>query len=115
MKVRKGSIGEAFKESLFYLWDGDNRRKYTILGTYKERYICLALGKVFSDFGTISQKQRDKAIAIVDKRLKGETVLDWLITNKYIDFNEAPNKREVQRYRRRWVLSLIEEFANVMP
>ncbi len=117
MKVKKGSIGEAFLEAIPYLWDGR-----FICKPQNTQFICVSLYYAWMDY-RISFEQFKTAQHLIQERLTHEngtqevTVTGWLERKGYVK-KDGLNKtdfKNIQKYRHRWMMSLTEEFANVMP
>lgn len=117
MKVKKGSIGEAFLEAIPYLWDSR-----FICKPQKTPFICVALYYAYMD-DRISSEQFKTAKHLIQDRLtykngvQASTVTGWLQSKGYLKMGNL-NKtdwKNVQEYRHRWMMAMAEEFANVMP
>ena len=78
----------------------------------KARLICLALDKAVDELPYQASATNDEIVEHIMECLHpAATVLDWLTINNYI--GQAPTEFEldqVQQYRKRWVLHLIEEY-----
>lgn len=81
------------------------------LDSYKEEFICLAIGKA-GHVGGYSKDDRALAVNIIMSRL-GEhyTAEDWLEDKIGADAIKNAPKDSLQKWRHRWLDSLIVEFS----
>jgi hypothetical protein len=105
-QVSNKEIAAVFKEAKKYL--------ATSKGDNKTTYICIAINEV-SDTKYRLFNSCVCARSIINERL-GEsfTVGSWLAHNGFItnnDFNDRKYQNQLQKYRHRWLDSLIEEFS----
>jgi hypothetical protein len=94
-KKERLAMADALEAALPYLWDG-------VSDGESEEYICDAVGQ------TMHSSVIDVRREIMRRLDDSITVHGWLIHRGISDFDTA----EVQAYRRRWMLALIEEFRS---
>jgi hypothetical protein len=97
--VKKYKTSEILRKSLKYLWDG---KILPELHRGKELYVCFAI-KATRMQGNADIREE------ISKRLGGPntTIMTWLYDKHNI---HTSSYVATQDYRRRWVLSMIEEF-----
>jgi len=103
--ISNKEIAAVFKEAKQYLATSESDAK----NLSKTFYICLAITQV-SDVNHRQWYSCSKAKNIIDERLDGEyTVGTWLKVNGFI--KNTTNINQLQKYRHRWLDSLIKEFS----
>jgi len=104
--VSNKEIAAVFKEAKKYLATSENDAQ----NVSKTFYICIAINTV-SDINHRQWYSCSKAKDIIDERLDGEyTVGTWLKVNGFIK-TTSNNINQLQKYRHRWLDSLIKEFS----
>ena len=99
-------IAAVFKEAKKYLATSENDAQ----NVSKTFYICIAITKV-SDINHSQWDRCSRAKSIINERLAGEyTVGTWLKVNGFIKSTNTPIN-QIQKYRHRWLDSLIKEFS----
>ena len=78
----------------------------------RTRHICYALSRAVDGLPWRANANKDEIIKHIMKCLHpASTVTDWLIHNNYVGFHPNEFDREqIQLYRKRWMLHLIEEY-----
>lgn len=100
-------IAAVFKEAKKYLATSKSDAE----NVSKTFYICIAITKV-SDADYRQWDSCSKAKNIIDERLDGKyTVGSWLAVNGFIKSTAFANINQLQKYRHRWLDSLIKEFS----
>jgi hypothetical protein len=104
--VSNKEIASVFKEAKKYLATSESDAE----NVSKTFYICVAITNV-SDINHRQWYSCSKAKKIIDERLDGYfTVGIWLKVNGFIK-NTNTNINQLQKYRHRWLDSLIKEFS----
>lgn len=106
-------LAGAFKAALPYL--AVTAGRFCASSTKSSPYICYALDKAHH-FGEITPKARSRAQNLVMARLGNHFIFkDWLIEKigweKVNEDHHYNMGRKLQDARRRWLLSLTEEFS----
>ena len=78
----------------------------------KTRFICLALARVVNELPFQAIANKNEIVDYIKTSLyPAHTVTHWLMLNNYIRGHPNEFEREqVQLYRKRWMLHLIEEY-----
>jgi hypothetical protein len=96
-------IAVIFKEAKKYLALNCSDSKYS--------YICMAIDEV----AVKDSKQWENCVRakfIISERLNGKyTVREWLIANGFRTSDDEIHSDQMQKYRHRWLDSLIKEFS----
>jgi hypothetical protein len=96
-KKQRRAMADALEAALPYLWDG-------VSDGVSEEYICDAVWLTRRSGAPDVQRE-------ITRRLDDAvTVRSWLNCHGHIQTSHRP--QEVQAYRRRWMLALIEEFRS---
>lgn len=104
-KRERELIAQALKASLKFLWDGRNSNE-----EHKYTHICIAVQAAFEN-GHTSREIADHVVNMVGDRIGWSTYLeDWLQRNGVPDIYDYP-EHVIQKYRKRWVKSMIKEFS----
>ena len=78
----------------------------------KTRYICFALSRAVDELPWQAIVNKDEIVEHIMNCLHpASTVTDWLMLNNYVWIIPDKLEREqIQLYRKRWMLHLIEEY-----
>ena len=78
----------------------------------KTRYICFALSRAVDELPYQAIANKAEIVKHITKCVyPAVTVTNWLILNNYIGHHPNEFERDqIQLYRKRWVLHLIEEY-----
>ena len=78
----------------------------------RTRHICFALIRAVDGLPWQADANKDEIVKHIMKCLHpAGTVTDWLMLNNYVGFHPNEFDRDqIQLYRKRWMLHLIEEY-----